>query len=135
MRSVVDRSNVPLALPVSERKVTQVRIDYHLGLHFDSGGLLSIGGVATLRFGERDQTVEPDRQVNVLAAIDLLWDTVTTADASPDGSLTVEFASGRTLFIPNADADYEPWEFVDESGDVRVVSLPGGGLATWGDRS
>ena len=134
MRFMVDRSNVPVALPISKQQVTQLQIDYHLGLLFESGGLLSIGGVATLRAAERDQTIEPDRQVNVLAAIDLLWDTVNTADASPDGSLTIEFASGRTLTVPNEDTAYEPWEYVSGTGDVRVVSLPGGGLATWGDR-
>lgn len=123
-------SNPPpgvVALPVEGQQVTQIQMDHRLGLMFDGGGLLAIGGVAVI---ER-QDVEPERQVNVLAAIDLLWDRARRATADAGGSLTVEFESGRHLSVPT-DPEYEPWEFVSRGGDVRVVSLPGGGVATWG---
>lgn len=123
-------SNPPpgvVALPVTGQQVTQIQIDHRLGLMFEGGGLLAIGGVAVI--GRQD--VRPERQVNVLAAIDLLWDRAKRASADADGSLTVEFESGRHLSVPT-DADYEPWEFVSRDGEVRVVSLPGGGVATWG---
>jgi Family of unknown function (DUF6188) len=121
----------PTELPLHGATVTQIRIDHRLGLLFDSGAELAIGGVASLRSSGGTVPIEPDRQVNVLATIDLLWDAVTHAQTSPTGRLTIEFAKGRTLGI-DADVGYEAWEFVTADAEVRVVCLPGGGLATWG---
>jgi hypothetical protein len=121
----------PIELPLVGASVTQIRIDHRVCLLFDSGAELAIGGVATLRSSGGTAPIEPDRQVNVLAAIDLLWDVVTHAQASPTGRLTIEFAKGRTLGI-EADMCYEAWEFVTADAELRVVCLPSGMLATWG---
>lgn len=111
--------------------MTQIRIDHRLGMLFDSGAELAIGGVATMRAASPPQAIVPERQVNVLAAIDLLWDEVVSATASREGRLDVAFAKGRTLII-EPDEKYEAWEFVTADTKVRVVCLPGGELATWG---
>ena len=66
----------PIELPLVGASVTQIRIDHRVCLLFDSGAELAIGGVATLRSSGGTAPIEPDRQVNVLAAIDLLWDVV-----------------------------------------------------------
>jgi hypothetical protein len=120
-----------VVLPISGAMVTQLRIDHRLSLLFESGGELSLSGSATLRSSSQPVRVEPEGHANVLTALDLLWDTVTRAEASPTGLLTTEFSKGPTLTI-DADSDYEAWEFVTVDGEQRVVCLPGGGLATWG---
>ena len=120
-----------VTLPISGAMVTQLRIDHRLSLLFDSGDELALSGSGVLRSSAQPVLVEPNRRVNVLAAVDLLWDTVTRAEASPTGLLTTEFSKGSTLAI-DADSEYEAWEFVTVDGEQRVVCLPGGGLATWG---
>lgn len=130
-RLVATASEKSIELPLSGATVSQIRIDYRLGVLFDSGAELSIGGVATLRSSGPSVAIEPERRVNVLAAIDLLWDSVVRADASPEGQLSIEFSKGRTLVI-DPDAGYEAWEFVTEDTVVRLVCMPGGGLTTWG---
>lgn len=117
----------PVSLPIAGQQVTQIQIDHRLGLLLSGGGHLTIAGMASIA----GQSVEPDRQMNVLAAIDLLWEEVVEAVAHPDGTLHARFASGRTVTVAS-DEEYEPWEFVDATGEMRVVSCPGGHLATWG---
>lgn len=53
--------------------------------------------------------------------------------ASESGELALEFLDGSLLVVP-VSPEGEPWEMSGPDGS-RVVSLPGGGLATWNPTS
>ena len=126
-----DEADGRIALPIAGQQLTQIRIDHRLALLFQSGAELSISGNGSLTGAGRREDFAPERLVNVLAALALLWDSVVAAEATADGSVAVSFSKDRVLTVM-PDPDYEAWEFVDGDGGLRLVSLPGGGLATWG---
>ena len=51
------------------------------------------------------------------------------AVAHEDGSLEIKFMDGDMLFVA-PDPGYEAWKAYASDG-MKVISLPGGGLATW----
>lgn len=59
---------------------------------------------------------------------------VAEATAGEDGSLDVLFADGGALRVPGSgSAAFEAWILTGPAG-LLVVSVPGGGLTTWGQQ-
>ncbi|MFD9083477.1 DUF6188 family protein [Streptomyces erythrochromogenes] len=118
-------------LPLRGLAVTRIGIDFRLSLVLDGGweavletpARLSVGAVGPGR------PVVPETQ-DVAAALPLFGAKVTSAVAFKSGSLRMVFDSGLHLVCP-ADASFEAWQVAGPQ-DRRFVSLPGGGLATWG---
>lgn len=122
------------ALPLVDRQVTQVRLDYRVGLLFDDGALVSVGGSLQLvADGGVEAMVEPERLETLAPTVELLRRVVEAAEAGKDGALNMTFDTGIRLHVP-ADARYEPWEAVGPGAGVaawRIVSIPGGELVVW----
>lgn len=62
-------------------------------------------------------------------ALGLFGKTVASATAAPDGGLHLQFSNGASIRVAPSE-QYEAWT-ITAAGGYRVVSLPGGGLATW----
>jgi len=107
-------------------------IDHRLGLEFLEHGVettLVIGGRSRFEHGGARLELSADNSQEVGKASILVKKTVDRAVAHEDGSLEVRFMDGDILFVAS-DPHYEAWEAYASDG-MKVVSLPGGGLATW----
>lgn len=130
-----DPSEAPGAidLPLPGRQVTRCCLDAAFGIEFLEGresiSLRIESPFQVCRLDER-WSLRPDDLTTIVHALRLLWRIVVRATASADGTLNVRFDDGTELIVAY-DSNYEAWELVG-SGGLRVVSLPGGGLTTWG---
>jgi hypothetical protein len=113
------------ALPLAGRQVTQLQIDHRVGLLFEDGAQVMIGGEMELA----GTTLEPEETRTLGPVLDLLHRHCTAAEALPDGTLAVVFDAGVRLTV-RPDQQYEAWE-ANGAGWV-LVALPGGELAEWG---
>ncbi|WP_328739721.1 DUF6188 family protein [Streptomyces erythrochromogenes] len=113
--------------------VTRIGIDFRLTLVLDGGWEVVLEAPARLSVGALGsrRAVIPEIQ-DVAAALPLFGAEVASAVAFKSGSLRMVFDSGLHLVCP-AVASFEAWQVTGPQGR-RFVSLPGGGLATWGTR-
>ena len=114
------------------RSVSRLFIDHRLGLEFLEQGVettLVIGGRPRLEHGGARLELSAEQLAEVGKASILVRKTVDRAVAHEDGSLEVNFMDGDMLFV-GPDPGYESWEAYASDG-MKVISLPGGGLATW----
>jgi hypothetical protein len=114
------------------RSVSRLFIDHRVGLEFLEHGVkttLVIGGRSRLEHGGARLELSADNLQEVGKASILVRKTVDRGVAHEDGSLEVKFMDGDVLFVA-PDPDYEAWEAYASDG-MKVISLPGGGLATW----
>ena len=114
------------------RSVSRLFIDHRLGLEFLEQGVettLVIGGRPRLEHGGARLELSAEQLAEVGKASILVRKTVDRAVAHEDGSLEVNFMDGDMLFV-GPDPGYEAWEAYASDG-MKVISLPGGGLATW----
>ena len=93
-----------------------------------------IGGQFKIRHAgtEVGYSIEYDYVAKVSGALRLLHKTARTAIALKDGTLEIVFIDGDVLLVP-PDLHYEAWEMSGPNG-LKIVSLPGGGLAFWSAR-
>jgi hypothetical protein len=121
-----------LELPLLGRTVSRCCLDFALAIHFLSEGddtALGIGGPFSLWLGKAQWNMSPTSIPEVGNALQIMGQRVDRAMALASGELELDFANGLQLRVP-PDPDYEAWDLVGASG-LRVVSLPGGGLAVW----
>ena len=127
-----DRWVVPMAgLPV-----TQCRLDYAFTIIIGDEPGASFQVCVEQPFmarmaGRGDELLlDPEGDPAEMApALGVLHRRVEQAIAFKDGRLELLLGDGSVLEVP-AGEDYEPWNIVGPSG-LRIVSLPGGGLAIW----
>lgn len=62
--------------------------------------------------------------------VDLIASGVASLVAHEDGSVDVVFADESSVHAPSS-SEFEPWNLTGPGG-LKIVSLPGGGLSTWG---
>jgi hypothetical protein len=117
-------------LPVSGLQVVRLEIDTRLGLLLEDGTRLTVEGRALLHSDERTSTIRPDEVESLSPALSLLHRVAKGAAASPRQGLHVAFENGVQLVVPPHD-EHESWEAVAGDGTWRVISMPGGELATW----
>ncbi|MEV6064088.1 DUF6188 family protein [Nocardia asteroides] len=79
-------------------------------------------------------TVGPEEYASIEDRLgSLVGVTVLSARSDDDGELAIEFANGVTISVP-VDQDFEAWGIAGPGG-YRVISSPGGGVATWSERA
>lgn len=84
----------------------------------------------TLECGDVTYRLDPEgNPVEMAAVLRTLREGVTRIDAMKSGALRVSFQSGIVLDVESA-TQFEAWEIAGPDG-VLLVSLPGGGVATW----
>lgn len=115
--------------------VDTIRIDRQLTLAFVretySGAraelAMSTAGDLTFETG-RAKRLLPQEPDSLAAILPLLRRSVLRARVMSDGLLELHLGSAVLRIAP--DVDYEAWTFADDAG-VRLVALPGGGVAEW----
>ncbi|MGH2356195.1 MAG: DUF6188 family protein [Chloroflexota bacterium] len=115
------------------RTVSRCSVDAGFCLEFledSEATTIRIEGAFRVRSDEQEREFSPARHVDLGPALDLIGKTVAEATVGHDGSLDVRFADGTRLMVA-ADARFEAWELTAPGGRL-IVSLPGGGAATWG---
>lgn len=120
-----------------EMVVGSISFGWTIQIRFDPGSELheiAIGCPFELDGpGVMKSTVDPSEPVQAAVLLPLIRKPVESVLAFKDGRLVVTFENGNILTV-EVSPNFEPWELVGSSG-LKLVSLPGGGLATWGTRT
>ena len=122
-----------VSLPINGRDVSQVAISRwtpFLRIHFWHPGprfTLEIEGPFRLVSSGLESSIDPKSGPDP-TYLKLVDKTVVHANARRDGWLEVTFSDGDGLIVPPH--RYEPWQLNGDNGYL-VVSVAGGGLATW----
>lgn len=93
---------------------------------------IRINGPFTITDGELQLSLSGEKSSLAKDAAVLIGKMVKHAIGHEDGALEISFTDGAILRVPS-DPDYEAWEISATDGFL-VVSIPGGGLTTWGPR-
>ncbi len=109
-------------------EVWQLRVDHAIWLVLNTEIIITIEGVSTITRGSSTVAVEQG-PAGLVAVLERLWTKVSSVTAFKDGRLEIVFGDDAKLDVP-ADDNYEPWGLVGDDG-MRIVSVPGGGLAVW----
>lgn len=83
----------------------------------------------TVRKGDECMRLVPDEPASLSPLLGIIRSSVEKVVAHKSGRLEITFADGLILSV-ESDASYESWQLTDNFG-TRIVSIPGGGLATW----
>lgn len=115
-------------------RVTQCVFDQALSLSFyvpEGNLLVAIESPFRLRLPEGNSLVmDPEADPREMApALALLWDDLKKIYAAASGNLSIWFGSGMRIDV-DSDPNYEAWNIVGSDG-LRLVAMPGGGLAEW----
>lgn len=119
-----------MQLGLEGQSVTHESVDYTVALSTDADFEIRIEVDFSLQTPEGSFELSPgssDTQVDSLQA--LLHQKVTFSVAEDSGALSVGFADGSRLHV-EPHGSYEAWT-VAGPGGMKVVSMPGGELATW----
>lgn len=123
-------------LPLGNRKVSRIYIDFALGLFFwEAHPKLEIrieGKIRIMRNSMPEVIVDPSKPESLGPALFLFNRTVRWAHAFKDGTLKIQFTDNNALQV-DPGIKYEPWEVASEGGlkGMKLVSLPGGSIAFW----
>ncbi len=119
-------------LPVGEGVVTQLQIDFAFGF---TVGWLHFRIETPFAFGAEGAAAEyePEASAALCPLLALHQARIVAGEVFKDGRLAIRFADGRTLSVqPNP--QYEAFSITGSrtgEQEVRLISLPGGGLAEW----
>ena len=117
---------------VSGQQVTYCMVDYAFSLHLEGG--LNLRVESDFIFTDASGTVHgitPESDPTTCGpALGLARATTGSLVTTDDGVLEIEFEDGARIVVPPSE-DYEAWSLTERNG-VKVVSTPGGELATWG---
>lgn len=118
-------------LDLAGQSIMRVYFDYAITLITSGGGELRIANTVTVSGAEGlPLSIEPaSAGPGAEAILRLLHQTLTAATADESGRLDLTLDTGITVRV-EADAQYEAWTYAGPHGR-KVVSLPGGELATW----
>lgn len=119
-------------IDLSGRALTGVELDDAsiLFLTVDGGWLVSIeSDYELLGPGGRQRTLDGAEDAMVAALTGWVGSQVTAFRVDGDGGLSIAVGDVELSVPPSS--DYESWNIVGPD-QVRVVSMPGGELATWG---
>ncbi|WP_329456348.1 DUF6188 family protein [Streptomyces sp. NBC_01497] len=123
------------SLPVEDCTVARVSFDWAISLVIGSPDTsFEVRIEEHIRMAAMDGaglTIDPEGDAQQLAPIlSLLHQEVRYLHALKTGDLQICLEGGTSLHVSASD-DYEPWEITGPQ-EVRIVSTPGGSLATWG---
>jgi hypothetical protein len=121
-----------MKLPVVGDDVTRVEFDYAIAFLTESGGQVKIETPFVL-IGEDQARKVIDPPAPGTSAVDVLRvlrQKIVRADFTDEGHLRLEIGTVMSIEVDPHDS-FEAWNFADSRG-VKVVCLPGGGVATWG---
>jgi hypothetical protein len=113
---------------VQGARVTQLRYDHAVTVLIGDW-CLRIEEPFLLRVGRAEWLVDPESGAERAEMLGVLDREVRRCVTQHDGSLALDL-DAASLRVP-ASEDYEAWTLTGPHG-VQIVSLPGGGLATWG---
>jgi len=100
-----------------------------VNLTTSSGFVISIEVEFELQHGSNAAVVKPG-DANVLDQLhNLLNNTITLSEITAPGKLVLGFED-RTVIHVKPHQTFEAWSLTGPAGE-KVVSMPGGGLATW----
>lgn len=121
-------------LGVNGQRVSRVSFDYAISLLIVGGAEFTFETQFEIR-GVQDPLVvqvEPEAAADQAQALLrlLLHQDIHVARFSSDGVLQLQV--GSVLLRTSPHAHYEAWNFAGPAGQ-KVVCLPGGGVATWGE--
>lgn len=120
------------SVAIRGRAVTRCVVDYAFSLDVGyppNEVAIRIEGPFSLEIGGTNYRMSPEATVELCPALGLLHQVADALTAYKDGALEVRFATGD-LLAAKPDPNYEAWE-INGAGGLRIVSLPGGGLAVW----
>lgn len=114
-----------------ENGVLQCIVDYAFGITTQSGITVRIECDFTYRRSDADPVLYDPNDDPVLLGpvLSITRSAVVKGFADDAGALHLEFADGSTIDVL-PDEHHEAWTLVGPDG-LLLVSLPGGGLATW----
>lgn len=119
-----------MELELHGQTLSKMEYDYTVALYTDAGYEIRIEEDYTLITSQEEYTYSPEPSTEHTGPLDILSEqTITTATADENGTLTLTVADG-TLLNVFASADFEAWTLAGPGGR-KVVCLPGGELATW----
>lgn len=116
--------------------VTQIQIDFRFTLVFEGEGSISFScPFDYINPQTSPLSIDPEgAKARLLPAIELFGEIVRRAYVL-EGVVSIEFENGVRL-TSRADEDYEAWSFDDlqpAPNNRKMVCLPGGGVAVWGE--
>jgi hypothetical protein len=125
---------VAVDLGLGGRKLLSEKMEHSAVLHFSDGCVARIESPFSLDLAGNRHEFSPGNglQESFQPMKELLQQTVTTAETGDSGALRLTFGNGAVISV-EPDDEYEAWA-VSGPGGFLVVSMPGGELATWGDR-
>jgi Family of unknown function (DUF6188) len=123
---------VNVNLDVSDQSIMRVYFDYAITFVTSGGGEFRAENTVTVSMpGGSSSDIEPGSAgPGAEVILSLLHQKLRAASADERGCLELTFASGAKVRV-ESDAQYEAWTYAGPDG-VKVVSMPGGELATWG---
>jgi hypothetical protein len=120
-------------MAMANQSIERVSFDHSVTLLLDDGSEVRIGSDFSLRPPNADAyVIDPSsaRGVDELLRL-LLHKTVAHISVNEEiGSLLIVLTDGTSLQVAPSES-YEAWTFAGDRG-LKIVSLPGGGVSTWG---
>lgn len=123
-------------LPVVDQQVTRCILDYaEVGLLLANGINVNIGQVFVYVYSDGAEVeLDPEGEGILLAPILRLRRMIVKSGmAFKNGRLQVHFKDDSHIEVP-ASQQFEAWNITGPGG-LLIVSIPGGNLAIWKDRS
>ena len=123
----------PVNLGIAGQSIERVSLDYAVSLLTDGGAEVRIESSFWFRTPTGEVVlVDPEMPgQGVEKFLAMLHQMITEASVvEGTGTLVIEVVNGTRLEVA-ADESYEAWTFNDTDG-LKIVALPGGGIATWG---
>ena len=118
---------------LAHESIMRLYFDFAITFVTSSGGELRIGNNFSVCPPE-GPAVYVDPEVPGTAAhtvLALLHQELASVAVDESGRLELMFASGASVVV-GPDAQYEAWTYAGSHDGVKIICLPGGGLATFG---
>jgi hypothetical protein len=135
----LEKNDEGFAVSLVAAQVNLVLLDFRLGLHILDVDDESLKIVIATRFSSRQdngptKTLDPKESDPALGALAVAvrHQTARTCRVTRDGTLRLGFDSGLMLEV-GPDPDYEAWQLDLPGG--KIIAMPGGELAVWGEAS
>lgn len=102
-------------MPIRGAEVIQVRVDYAFSLivevddEYATSGVIRINAPLVFDNGSGPVTIDPERAAEVAPLLTLHKAVIASAEAAPDGRLSLRFLDRRTIDVESTD-EFEAWE-------------------------
>ena len=121
-------------IPLAGEKVTRCLVDYSFTLEIleqNYSVAICLEAEFVLKISDRIYNLSPANPTELGTALTMLHKNIKHAEAFKNGRLEITFEDDISLSLEPD--NYEAWQVTSHDGSM-IISLPGGGLAIFGNR-